>query len=80
MSQKQDEKINYQCKTCEVETQHFVLYIKNPTGFENDKNRNFKEFIYYLIKGWIFGAFLTSMDSVNRHLFCEICGAKTIEE
>ncbi|MCZ5986269.1 hypothetical protein [Vibrio parahaemolyticus] len=47
---------------------------------EGDKNRNKKEFIAGFLKSVVFGAFLASMDEFERHLICENCGHKTIQQ
>lgn len=68
------------CKTCGVVTLHIVVLVRKPSGFENSKSRKRKEFIAGVIKGWFLGPFIASMDELSRHLICEKCGRKTIEE
>jgi hypothetical protein len=68
------------CKSCRIETPHILVLVKKPTGFENAKNRNKKEFVAGIIKGWFLGPFIASMDEFSRHLICEKCGTKIIED
>ncbi len=68
------------CKSCHQDTQHVVVLVRKPSPFEHDKNRKIKEFIAGLIKGWFVGPFIASADEFSRHLICEKCGTKTIED
>jgi ribosomal protein L37E len=68
------------CRSCRVETLHVVVLVRKPSGFENAKNRERKEFIAGFIKGWLAGPFLASMDEFSRHVICERCGTTIIEE
>ncbi|MCG6201641.1 hypothetical protein [Psychromonas antarctica] len=68
------------CKSCGVETCHIVVLVRKPSAFSGSKNRKRKEFITGFIKSFFFGPFLTAMDDFSRHLICEICGTKIIEE
>ncbi len=68
------------CKTCGVETLHFEVLVRKPSDFENSKNRKRKEFFAGFFKSFFVGAFLASMDEFSRHLICERCGTKIIEE
>ncbi|MDF2154575.1 hypothetical protein [Vibrio sp. CAU 1672] len=77
MSQKKE--VHF-CPSCGVETQHIVVLVRKPTGFENASNRKFKEFVAGAIKAWFVGPFIASMDDFSRHLICENCGRKFIEE
>lgn len=75
-----NQKERYLCKSCGVETMHILVLVRKPSAFENVKNRKRKEFIAGLIKGWFLGPFIASMDELSRHLICEKCGTKIIEE
>ncbi|HIF6190021.1 TPA: hypothetical protein ACX3IO_000066 [Vibrio parahaemolyticus] len=68
------------CPTCGVERHHVVVLVRKKSGFEGDKNRKKKEFIAGFLKSVVFGAFLASMDEFERHLICENCGHKTIQQ
>ncbi|MGI0117890.1 hypothetical protein [Zooshikella sp. RANM57] len=68
------------CPSCGVERHHIVVLVRKPSGFENSSNRKFKEFVSGLIKGWFVGPFSVSMDDLSRHLICEKCGTKIIED
>lgn len=50
------------------------------SGRDLSDNRKLKEFISGFIKGWALGPFIASMDEFSRHLVCENCGEKTIED
>ncbi|WP_428774428.1 hypothetical protein [Vibrio sp.] len=68
------------CPTCGVETQHIVVLVRKESPFKGSKNQKFKEFIAGVIKGWALGAFVASMDEFSRHLICEKCGAKIVQD
>jgi len=68
------------CKSCAARTCHILVLVRKPSPFKDAKNRNRKEFIAGLIKGWFLGAFVASMDELSRHLICEKCGTKTIDD
>ncbi|TAA45025.1 hypothetical protein [Corallincola spongiicola] len=68
------------CSKCSKETQHILVLVRKPTGFENSKRRKLKEFVSGMFAGLAFGPFLASMDSLSRHLICETCGTKQIGE
>ncbi|EPO5780607.1 hypothetical protein ACUCAK_003020 [Vibrio harveyi] len=68
------------CPKCGVETHHVVVLVRKKSTFEGDKNRGKKEFITGFLKSAVFGAFLASMDDFSRHLICENCGNKTIQD
>ncbi|MCM0147180.1 hypothetical protein KCN56_01180 [Photobacterium galatheae] len=68
------------CKGCCREEHHVVVLVRKPTGFEKSSNRKLKEFIAGFIIGWAVGPFLASMDAFSRHLVCEVCGTKIIED
>ncbi|PJC86022.1 hypothetical protein CSW98_10510 [Vibrio sp. HA2012] len=78
MSQRQSE-ICY-CSRCGAETNHIVVLVRKPSPFKNSSHRKLKEFIHGVLKGWFFGAFIASMDDLSRHLICEQCGDKIIDE
>lgn len=68
------------CKSCATRTCHILVLVRKPSPFKGAKNRSRKEFIAGLIKGWFLGAFVASMDDFSRHLICEKCGTKTIDD
>ncbi|MGF1736830.1 hypothetical protein [Photobacterium satsumensis] len=68
------------CPCCRAETYHVVVLVRKPTGYKNADDRKVKEFISGFIKGWALGPFVASMDEFCRHLVCENCGEKTIED
>lgn len=68
------------CKSCGVSTSHILVLVRKPSPFKNSKNRKRKEFIAGLIKGWLVGPFIAAMDELSRHLICEKCGTKTIDD
>ncbi|HDM8170989.1 TPA: hypothetical protein P0E23_003622 [Vibrio harveyi] len=68
------------CPKCGVETHHVVVLVRKKSAFEGDKNRGKKEFITGFLKSAVFGAFLASMDDFSRHLICENCGNKIIQD
>ncbi|EKM19575.1 hypothetical protein VCHENC01_4808 [Vibrio harveyi] len=57
-----------------------MVLVRKKSAFEGDKNRGKKEFITGFLKSAVFGAFLASMDDFSRHLICENCGNKTIQD
>jgi hypothetical protein len=75
-----DQTETYFCKSCGVETSHILVLVRKPSDFENSKYRKRKEFIAGVIKGWFLGPFVASMDEFSRHLICEKCGTKIIED
>ncbi|SHO57313.1 hypothetical protein [Vibrio quintilis] len=68
------------CNQCGEETTHIVVLVRNKSPFEGDKNQSRKEFLSGFLKGSVAGAFCASMDEFTRHVICEKCGEKTIEE
>ncbi|MGR2669392.1 hypothetical protein [Vibrio campbellii] len=68
------------CPSCGLETHHVVVWVRKKSAFEGDKNRSKKEFISGFLKSTVFGAFLASMDDFSRHLICENCGNKIIQD
>lgn len=70
----------YFCSSCAVETNHVLVLVRKTSRFKHSKNRKSKEFITGLINGWAVGSFLASMDEFSRHLICENCGTKIVED
>lgn len=68
------------CHPCGVETHHIVILVRKPSPYQDDPHRKCKEFIAGAVKGWALGSFVASMDEFSRHLICENCGHKTIED
>lgn len=73
------ESVSFLCPNCGVKTNHIIVWVTKPTGFEQDKHQRQKEFITGFIKGWFMGPFSAAMDDLERHLICEQCGCKSIE-
>ncbi|GGA71021.1 hypothetical protein GCM10011369_10930 [Neiella marina] len=68
------------CQPCNQETSHVVVLVRKESAFAGDEKQSTKEFIAGLIKGWAVGPFLAEMDDFERHLICECCGQKTVED
>lgn len=68
------------CNSCGSQTPHILVLVRKKSAFKNDKKRKRKEFIAGVIKGWFLGPFVASMDEFSRHLICEKCGSKTIDD
>ncbi|WP_070971186.1 hypothetical protein [Vibrio sonorensis] len=73
-------KENQYCSECADTKQHIVVLVRKSAGFEGEQHQSIKQFITAMIKSWSFGAFLSSMDDFERHIICETCGAKRVEE
>ncbi|HAS6346877.1 hypothetical protein LZU85_02845 [Vibrio sp. IRLE0018] len=71
---------NHYCEHCQTETPHVVVLVRKTSAFKSDPQRSRKEFIAGFLKSAVFGAFLASMDEFARHLVCERCGHKVIED
>lgn len=71
---------SYYCPDCRTDTPHVVVLVRKTSAFKNDTQRSRKEFVAGFIKSVVFGAFLAAMDEFSRHLVCERCGHKVIEE
>lgn len=68
------------CHSCNIETHHVLILVRKPSGFENASNRKLKEFVTGFIKSWWLGSFIAAMDEFSRHLICENCGEKIIDD
>lgn len=68
------------CKCCDKETEHVLILVRKKTGFENSNNRKIKEFVAGFIKSWFLGPFIANMDNFSRHLICQTCGEKIIDD
>ncbi len=73
-------KENHYCEKCARETSHFLVIVRKKSEFEGDEHQGRKEYIYGFLKGLFFGGFLASMDDLSRHLICEVCGNKIVED
>nr|WP_249199298.1 hypothetical protein [Photobacterium sp. GJ3] len=69
----------YPCSTCQTKSRHIIVLIRNPSAFAESNHRKYKEFIAGFIKGLAVGPFLAAMDEFSRHIICENCGRKTVE-
>ena len=68
------------CESCAKETLHILVLVRKESPFKDAKDNKKKSFIAGLIKGFFLGPFVSSMDEFSRHLICEQCGDKIIEE
>jgi ribosomal protein L44E len=68
------------CPSCQALTQHVVVLVRKPSPYESSPNRTQKEFFSGFVKSIFLGAFIASMDEFSRHVICEKCGNKTVEE
>jgi len=64
------------CDACGEDTNHVLVLVRKREPAKSTKHK----FILGLIKGWFLGPFIASMDDFSRHLVCEKCGRKIIEE
>ncbi len=69
----------YFCSGCGKETPHVLVLVRKQSPFKNEKNPKRKDFIAGTIKGWALGPFISAMDEFERHLICEKCGKKIVE-
>ncbi|EPP22186.1 hypothetical protein L911_2310 [Vibrio fluvialis I21563] len=56
------------------------MLVRKASPYQDHPHRKWKEFIAGAVKGWALGSFVASMDEFSRHLICENCGHKTIED
>lgn len=68
------------CSACDADTSHVLVLVRKESPFKEAKNRKTKEFLAGVLKGWALGPFIASMDEFERHLICEKCGNKIIED
>jgi ribosomal protein L44E len=68
------------CPTCQHETNHVVVLVDKSYGKQVKPEQKRKEFIKDFITGWAAGPFLANMDRFERHVICESCGKKVIDE
>ena len=68
------------CQSCGFETNHVLVLVRKKSEFEKMKHRRLREFVAGLVKGWAVGPFIASMDDLSRHLICEKCGTKIVED
>ncbi|EHU9449077.1 hypothetical protein KZY45_001978 [Vibrio vulnificus] len=71
---------SHACPQCSADTPHVVILVRKTSPYKDDKKRDWKEFFSGFVKGAVLGAFIASMDEFERHLVCEQCGHKIIEE
>jgi hypothetical protein len=57
-----------------------VVLVRKQSPYESSPNRTQKEFFSGFVKSIFLGAFIASMDEFSRHVICEKCGNKTVEE
>ena len=68
------------CPSCQRDTHHVVVLVDKSHGKPPIPEQRRKAFIKDVITGWAAGPFLANMDRFERHIICEACGAKVIEE
>ena len=68
------------CTECREETQHVVILVRKKSAFADKPNQKRHEFWAGVVKGWFLGPFIASMDEFSRHLVCEKCGHKEIQD
>lgn len=68
------------CPSCQRETSHVVVLVDKSFGKQPTSEQKRKEFIKDFITGWAAGPFLANMDRFERHVICESCGNKVIDE
>ena len=68
------------CPHCQRETNHVVVLVDKSFGKQPTPEQKRKAFIKDFITGWAAGPFLANMDRFERHVICEHCGNKVIDE
>lgn len=68
------------CPSCQRETNHVVVLVDKSFGKQPTPEQKRKAFIKDFITGWAAGPFLANMDRFERHVICENCGNKVIDE
>ncbi|HEH9417355.1 TPA: hypothetical protein SIA31_001355 [Aeromonas sobria] len=68
------------CSSCQHETSHVVVLVDKSFGKQPTPEQKRKEYIKDFITGWAAGPFLANMDRFERHIICESCGNKVIDE
>ncbi|WDO02483.1 hypothetical protein C3Y05_002315 [Aeromonas allosaccharophila] len=68
------------CPSCQRETNHVVVLVDKSFGQQPTQEQKRKAFIKDFITGWAAGPFLANMDRFERHVICENCGNKVIDE
>ena len=68
------------CTSCRERTQHVVVLVRKKSEFVGKPNQKRLEFISGLVKGWFLGGFIAAMDEFSRHVVCEKCGHKEIQD
>ena len=68
------------CPSCQRETNHVVVLVDKSFGKQPTPEQKRKAFIKDFITGWAAGPFLANMDRFERHVICEHCGNKVIDE
>ncbi|WP_252353664.1 hypothetical protein [Aeromonas jandaei] len=68
------------CSSCQRETNHVVVLVDKSFGQQLTPEQKRKAFIKDFITGWAAGPFLANMDRFERHVICENCGNKVIDE
>lgn len=68
------------CGQCNHDTKHLVVLVRKESPYQGQKNKSLKDFFAGLLKGWMLGPFVAEMDEYERHLICEVCGSKTIQD
>ncbi|HHQ4443837.1 TPA: hypothetical protein ACSP1W_003099 [Aeromonas veronii] len=68
------------CSSCQRETNHVVVLVDKSFGLQLTPEQKRKAFIKDFITGWAAGPFLANMDRFERHVICENCGNKVIDE
>ena len=68
------------CTSWRERTQHVVVLVRKESEFKGKPNQKRLEFISGLVKGWFLGGFVAAMDEFSRHVVCEKCGHKEIQD
>lgn len=68
------------CEKCGCKTTHIVVPVKKPSCFEHSTHRRFKESVGAVINYLIFGPFYMLVSKFSKHMICERCGDKVIED
>ena len=68
------------CSCCGEKTNHIVVPVKKTSCFEHSTHRRFKESVGAVINFLIFGPFYMLVSKFSKHMICERCGDKVIED
>lgn len=71
-------KVECHCPACNMETSHIQLLLQKPSEYGTSKKEQVKAFVSGFISGSA-SPVLASLELLDRHLICEKCGVRRVE-